>query len=82
MNSEDFKIFNKDLDIDLNILFQYLDKKHDQILSNTLTENNTLTDILVKKYNKLNNAPTKLNQKYNLFEFKNETIQNLSLIHI
>lgn len=77
MNSEDFKIFNKDLDIDLKLLFQYLDQKHDQILSNTLTENNTLTDILVKKYNKLNNAPTKLNQKYNLFEFKNEIIQRL-----
>ena len=48
-----------------NALLAYLDIKHDEILNNSLSETNYLTDQIVKKYNKLNNAPTKLNQKYN-----------------
>lgn len=74
MTNKEFKLFDKKLNLDLTILFQYLETKHEEILGNTLPENNTLTDLVVKKYNKFNNAPTKLNQKYNLFSFSNEMI--------
>jgi hypothetical protein len=72
-----FRIFEKHLDIDLPRFSEYLDTKHDQILSNSVPEKNYLTDLLVKKYNKLNNAPTKLNKKYNIFEFNNKDIQTI-----
>lgn len=75
--TKEFKIFEKELNIDLNELLDYLDKKHDQILNNDLEEINYLTDMMVKKYNKLNNAPTKLNQKYNIFNFQNEMIDTI-----
>lgn len=77
MISKEFKLFEANLHIDLDKLFKYLDIKHDEILTNTLTEKNTITDLLIKKYNKFNNAPTKLNQKYNLFEFDNEMIKTI-----
>ena len=51
MTDKEFKLFDKQLNLDLTILFQYLETKHEQILGNTLPENNTLTDLVVKKYN-------------------------------
>ena len=79
MNKDSFKIFDSTLSIDLILLQLYLDKKHDEILSNTLEEENLLTDLLVKKYNKLNNAPTKLNKKYNLFKSNDSQIKEMYL---
>ena len=52
MTDKEFKLFDKQLNLDLTILFQYLETKHEQILGNTLAENNTLTDLVVKKYNR------------------------------
>ena len=77
MNKDDFKIFESLLSINLDSLKEYLDTKHDEILSNTLKEDNLLTDLLVKKYNKLNNAPTKLNKKYNLFKSNNPIVKEM-----
>ena len=77
MNKDNFKVFESFLSINLDSLKQYLDIKHEEILSNTLKEENLLTDLLVKKYNKLNNAPTKLNKKYNLFKFDSVIIKEM-----
>lgn len=77
MNKDSFKIFESFLSINLDNLKQYLDIKHEEILSNTLKEDNLLTDLLVKKYNKLNNAPTKLNKKYNLFKSDSTIIKEM-----
>lgn len=76
-DKKDYKIFDRVLNIDLDSLIKYLQVKHLEILSNTLPEENSLTDLLVKKYNYSNNAPTKLNQKYNLFKFDNEHIKEI-----
>lgn len=77
MKNKEFKIFSTELNIDLKDFLFYLDIKHDEILSNSLKERNTLTDLIVKKYTKMSNAPTKLNQKYNIFEFNNNHIKSL-----
>lgn len=74
---KEFKLFEKELTVNLKELLAYLDIKHDEILNNSLSETNYLTDQIVKKYNKLNNAPTKLNQKYNLFQFDNPMVKTI-----
>jgi hypothetical protein len=75
MSKDDFIIFDRQLEIDLNRLTKYLYLKTDEILENRLPEVNRLTDIMVGKYTKLNNAPTKLNNKYNIFTFDNDDIR-------
>jgi hypothetical protein len=74
---KEHKFFEKVLDNDLNELYDYLQIKHKQILTNTLPEWNELTDLLVKKYTEFNDAPMKLNKKYNLFEFDHPSIKKL-----
>lgn len=77
MNKDDFKIFEKQLDVDLDELSRYLYLKTDEIINNTLGEDNRLTDMMVSKYTKLNNAPTKLNNKYNIFNFNSPIINHI-----
>lgn len=78
MSSEkQHKIFERFLDLDLEELTKYLDIKYTEILENRLPEDNELDDIVVRKYNELNNASAKLNKKYNVFKFENDNIKKL-----
>lgn len=71
------KIFDRHLDIDLKELMSYLDSKYDEMLTNSLKEDNQLNDFLIKKYTKNNNMPMKVNKKYNIFKFENHMINTL-----
>jgi hypothetical protein len=76
-NKKDYKIFDRLLTINLESFTEYLEIKHLEILNNSLPEENSLTDILVRKYNYYSNAPTKLNQRYNIFKFDNKDIREI-----
>lgn len=76
-DKKEYKVFERFLNIDLHRLTEYLESKHLQILTNTLVEENELTDLLVKKYDKNGNASMMLNQKYNIFKFENEDIKEI-----
>jgi hypothetical protein len=69
------KIFDRHLSINLVELTEYLDFKHDEILSNTMKEENYITDLMVKRYTREHNLPSKLNKKYNVFKFDNSLIK-------
>lgn len=77
MSSSEYKIFERNLDIDLKGLQEYLTIKYKEMLDNSLPEENELNDLLVKKYNMLNNLPGQLNKKYNIFKFNNKDITTL-----
>ena len=51
MSDSSYKIFERNLDIDLNRLEKYLTLKYREMLENNLPEENELNDLLVKKYN-------------------------------
>lgn len=76
-DNKEYKIFERFLDIDLKMFMEYLETKHLQILSNSLPEENELTDLIVKKYNYNGNPSGLLNQKYNIFKFENEYVKKL-----
>jgi hypothetical protein len=77
MTNKEHKIFERMLDIDLKTFHEYLIGKYIQMLNNELPEENELNEILLKKYNMHNNMSGQLNQKYNVFKFKNKDIKTL-----
>ena len=77
MKNKEHKIFERFLNIDLDSFVKYLEEKNLQILTNTLPEDNELTDMLVKKYSIKSNIAGELNKKYNIFKFQNDDVSRL-----
>jgi hypothetical protein len=70
----DHKFFERFLENDLNLLFNYLSEKQKDLISGNI--GNVPLEVL-SKYTEINGPSTQLGQYYNIFDFNSQEISNL-----
>jgi hypothetical protein len=74
MSKPEHKFFERNLDNDLKVLYDYLIKSQEKLLDGYFDD---IPKEILQKYNKENGPTTQLGQYYNIFKFDNNEIKKL-----